>query len=111
MLPLNDTQKYDLAIDRDGVLQRVSVKTTQYKAKSGNYEVLLKNCGGSSGTSKTRYFDNNSCDILFILTVEGTMYEIPSSKIDCKSSLTLTDKWDSYKINLNWNIEEIEISN
>lgn len=44
MIPLNDTQKYDLVIDVDGQLQKVSVKTTQYK-KNKNYEVLLKNCG------------------------------------------------------------------
>ena len=112
LLPLNDTQKYDLAIDKDGKLQRVSVKTSQYKAKSGNYEVLLKNCGGSSGVSKTRYFDNNNCDIVFILTIDDTMYEIPSSKIDSKTSLTLTDKWDSYKVTLNWDSEEnAEITN
>ena len=102
LIPLNDTQKYNLAIDKDGKLQRVSVKTTQCKTKSGNYEVLLKNSGGSSGTSKIRYFDNSTCDILFILTIEGTMYEIPSSEIDCKSSLTLTDKWDKYKVSLDW---------
>lgn len=28
LLPLNDTQKYDLVVDKDGKLLRVSVKTT-----------------------------------------------------------------------------------
>lgn len=98
-IPLNDTQKYDIAIDRDG-LKRVSVKTTQYLSKSGNYEVLLKNCGGSSGQSKIRHFDNSTCDILFIVVVNGDMYEIPSSEITVKSTLTLTDKWDKYKVSL-----------
>ncbi len=102
MLPLNDTQKYDLVIDRDDKLFRVSVKTTQYKKTSGNYEVLLKNCGGSSGTSKTRLFDNTSCDILFILTVEGVMYEIPSNMVDVKNTLTLSNKWDKYIVTLDW---------
>lgn len=99
LIPLNDTQKYDIAIDRDG-LKRVSVKTTQYLSKSGNYEVLLKNCGGSSGQSKIRHFDNSTCDILFIVVVNGDMYEIPSSEITVKSTLTLTDKWDKYKVSL-----------
>lgn len=102
MLPLNDTQKYDLVIDRDDKLYRVSVKTTQYKKESGNYEVLLKNCGGSSGISKTRLFDNTSCDILFILTVEGVMYEIPSNMVDVKNTLTLSNKWDKYIVTLDW---------
>lgn len=99
LIPLNDTQKYDIAVDKDG-LKRVSVKTTQYLSKSGNYEVLLKNCGGSSGQSKIRHFDNSTCDILFIVVVNGDMYEIPSSEITVKSTLTLTDKWDKYKVSL-----------
>lgn len=78
----------------------VAVKTTQYLSKSGNYEVLLKNCGGSSGQSKIRHFDNSTCDILFIVVVNGDMYEIPSSEITVKSTLTLTDKWDKYKVSL-----------
>ena len=102
MLPLNDTQKYDLAIDKDGKLLRVSVKTTRFKRESGNYEVLLKNCGGSSGVSKTRLFDNTSCDILFVVTIEGTMYEIPTSMINVKNTLTLTDKLDKYIVTLDW---------
>lgn len=84
----------------EGGLKRVSVKTTQYLSKSGNYEVLLKNCGGSSGQSKIRHFDNSTCDILFIVVVNGDMYEIPSSEITVKSTLTLTDKWDKYKVSL-----------
>lgn len=110
LLPLNDTQKYDLAVDKDG-LQRVSVKTTQYKNKAGNYEVLLKNCGGSSGNSKTRYFNNSTCDILFVVTVEGIMYEIPSEKINVKNTLALTSEWDQYIVNLDWGMsapEEIQ---
>ena len=99
LIPLNDTQKYDIVIDKDG-LKRVSVKSTQYLLKSGNYEVLLKNCGGSSGQSKTRHFDNSTCDILFIVVANGDMYEIPSSEIAVKSALTLTDKWDKYKVSL-----------
>lgn len=47
MLPLNDTQKYDLVVDKDGQLLRVSVKTTQGMNKNNTYYVVqLKNCGG-----------------------------------------------------------------
>lgn len=95
--PINDTQKYDIAIDKEG-LKRVSVKTTQHQTSNGNYEVSLKNCGGSSGTSKIRHFDNSTCDIVFIVVITGDMYEIPSSELTVKGSLTLTDKWDKYKV-------------
>lgn len=114
LLPLNDTQKYDLAVDIGG-LQRVSIKTTQFKNKASNYAVLLKNCGGSSGNNKIRYFDNSTCDILFVVTIEGTMYEIPSQDIKVKNSLTLTSDWDKYIVNLDLGtsapeeIQEVEV--
>lgn len=102
MLPLNDTQKYDLVIDKDNKLQRVSVKTTQHLNKAEtNYIVRLCNSGGSSGKSIIRKFDKTSCDIVFILTIEGTMYEIPSENIDASTELTLTDKWNNYIVTLN----------
>lgn len=111
LLPLNDTQKYDLVVDKDGTLHKVSVKTTKFKRKSGMFSVLLKNCGGSSSKSKVRHFNNKCCDILFILTVEGTMYEIPSHLIDVKGSLSLTNKWDKYIIKLDLSNEVSLVKN
>ena len=95
-LPLNDTQKYDLVIDTLAGLQKVSVKTTKFKNKQNNYEVLLKNCGGSSGKSKIRVFDNTTCDYLFVLSGDDRMYLIPSKDVAAKHSLSLSKKWDKY---------------
>ena len=106
LIPLNDTQKYDLAIEKDNKLQRVSVKTTQGLNKTKTYyEVQLKNSGGSSGKSSIRKFDNTSCDIVFIVTITGVMYEIPSSEINTVSTLTLNSQWDKYIVNLDWGLE------
>lgn len=41
----------------------------------------MKSCGGSSGDSKIRHFDNSTCDVVVIT---GDMYEIPSSEINVK---------------------------
>jgi hypothetical protein len=101
MLPLNDTQKYDLVIDKDNKLQRVSVKTTQGLNPSGeSYVVQLKNSGGSSGKSVIRHFDNTSCDIVFIVTRDNKLYEIPASDIQVKNALTLTHDWDIYLVTI-----------
>lgn len=109
MLPLNDTQKYDLVIDKDGQLQRVSVKSTKQLNKSGTYYVVeLKNSGGSSGKSIIRNFNNTTCDILFIVTVQGTMYEIPSSLINVSSALTLSNEWNNYIVKLNCGTSALE---
>lgn len=97
-LPLNDTQKYDLIIDRDNRLYRVSVKTTRFM-EYGNYKVALKNSGGSSGKSVIRNFDNTSCDLVFVYTKDGDMYEIPSDEIKVKTMITLNDDYEKFKVN------------
>ncbi len=100
MIPLNDTQKYDLVVDIDGSLKRVSVKTASSRHRSGNFKVELKNSGGGSSGSKIRPFDNSTCDILFVYTIDGGIYEIPSEVITVKSQLTLNpDGYGKYKKN------------
>jgi len=96
-IPLNDTQKYDLIVDK-GDLLKVSIKTTTFKGRSGNYIVQLRNTGGSSGKSKIRKFVSSDVDILFILTEDGRRYEIPTSLIIVKNSLTLTTDLDKFKV-------------
>lgn len=98
MIPLNDTQKYDLVVDIDNNLYKVSVKTTRYKGKSGNFEVQLKNCGGGSNGSVIRKFDNSTCDILFVYTIDGDVYEIPSKEIKATCSIVLNSNiYGQYK--------------
>ena len=102
-IPLNDTQKYDLIVEQNNLLQRVSVKTTQQKNKNNKYFVVqLRNTGGSSGKSKIRLFDPKSCDILFILTKDGTTYEIPTEKIKINNLFTLTDEWNSFIVKIDY---------
>jgi hypothetical protein len=101
LIPLNDTQKYDLVFDDGNKLNRVSVKTTKAKNKNRRFfEVQLKNTGGSSGRSKIRNFDNNSCDFVFVLTSDYTMYQIPSNKIASHTSIVLTTDYDKYIVNI-----------
>jgi len=98
LLPLNDTQKYDLVIDDDG-LKRVSVKTSSSKAPSGNYRVELKNCGGGSRGSVIRPFDNTASDILFVYTLSKEIYIIPSIDIKAVSQITLNPElYGKYKV-------------
>lgn len=102
LLPLNDTQKYDLVFDDGNKLNKVSVKTTRRKNKNKKFfEVQLKNTGGSSGVSKIRNFNKNDCDFVFVFTVDGTMYQIPSDTIISHTSLVLTEKYEKYIVNIN----------
>lgn len=46
-IPLNDTQDYDLVIEKDGKLAKVQVKATGCKTKNNIYQLSLKSCGGT----------------------------------------------------------------
>lgn len=96
-IPLNDTQSYDLIID-DGTLKRVQVKTTKFTSPNGDFMVQLRNTGGSSGRSTVRLFDKSKSDILFVVTINGDRYEIPTSIIDVKNSITLNSSYDIFKV-------------
>lgn len=99
MLPLNDSQKYDLVVD-DSTLKRVSIKTTRFKDKRGNFIVQLKNTTLGSSHNTIRRFDNKSSDILFVLTRDLVMYEIPTCEIKSTCTLTLSKDYDRYKVSL-----------
>ena len=99
-IPLNDTQKYDIIADFNGGLQRISVKTSRCKASESSYEVALKNTGGSTGNYTTRYFDNTSCDYVFIYTADENIYLIPAKDITTTTSIKVGNKYTEYKVNI-----------
>ena len=51
-IPLNDTQDYDLVIEKNNIIKTVQVKATGCKTKYNVYQVALKSCGGTSNTIK-----------------------------------------------------------
>lgn len=97
-IPLNDTQDYDLLIDKDNNIQSVQVKYTTCKTKYGNYQVALKSCGGTKGTTYKTLIDTN-VDCLFIATDRLDMYLIPINEVKNKSTLNLCKKYEMYKLN------------
>lgn len=99
-LPINDTQPYDLIVDKmDGNgLRRVSVKTTQYQCGSGNYTALLENLRRKKNECFCKYFDNSSIDIVFIYTISKEMWEIDAKDITSKKTITLGENMEKYKI-------------
>lgn len=95
-IPLNDTQDYDLVVDKDNVLKKVQVKSTACKTKYGNYQVALKSCGGTKGTTYKTVIETK-IDELFILTEDLEIYIIPIKEINNKSTLNICDKYDKYR--------------
>ncbi len=97
-IPLNDTQDYDLIVEKENRLQRVQVKATGCIGKGGNYQVALKSCGGTKGKTYKTLIDTN-IELIFILTGPKEMYLIPREKINNVSTLSLCDKYEKYKLN------------
>ena len=98
-IPLNDTQDYDLVIEKNNVLKTVQVKATGCKTKYDVFQVALKSCGGTKGdTYKTLI--NTKVDYLFILTSEIKMYLIPCDKICNKTTLNLSNKYLEYEVKI-----------
>ncbi|MBQ6991613.1 MAG: hypothetical protein IJN50_01660 [Clostridia bacterium] len=96
-IPLNDTQDYDLIVDKDDVLKKIQVKSTSCKTKYGNYQVALKSCGGTNGKTYKTIIETN-IDELFILTEDLQIYILPIEEIQNKATLNICSKYDKYRI-------------
>ena len=97
-VPLNDTQDYDLIVDKDNVLSKVSVKFTARKPKT-SYEIQLRSTGGSGQMYYGTFIDSKA-DYLFAVTEEKKMYFIPKNEIKCSTSFSLTKDYDSFLVEI-----------
>jgi hypothetical protein len=99
-LPLIDSQPYDLVVDSGAGagLQRVQVKTTTCRNRSGRYVVQLVTSGGNQSFHTKKAFEPRSSDLLYVLTDDGERYLIPTAAISARSGLTLGAKVAAYRI-------------
>lgn len=99
-IPLNDTQDYDLIVDKNNVIQKVQVKSTSFKTKYGIYQVSLKSCGGTKGKTYKTLIETN-VDILFIVADNLHTFLIPINIIKNKSTLNLCEKYSQFRVFIN----------
>lgn len=71
-LPLNDTQWYDLIIEKDGVFQTVQCKFTASKDNA----ISLRSTGGTKGSVYDNMLNHN-LDLLFCADKDMNMFSIP----------------------------------
>ena len=96
-IPLNDTQDYDLIVDKENILKKVQVKATSCRTKYDKYQVALKSCGGTKGKTYKTVVDTNINE-LFVVTDAMDIFIIPIEIIKNKSTLNLCEKYEKYKI-------------
>lgn len=95
-IPLNDTQDYDLIVDKDNILLKVQVKFTGTK-ENKRYRVKLMTNGRNKNYGTVK---DSSADILFVVTSNKDMYFIPKEIITQVSNVRLTDIYDKYKVEI-----------
>lgn len=71
-LPINDTQWYDMIVEKDGIFQTVQCKFTTSKDDS----IVLSSSGGTKGVPYDNV-KNHPLDLLFCADGELHMYVIP----------------------------------
>ena len=96
-IPLNDTQDYDLVVDKDNLIKKVQVKSTGCKTKYGNYQVALKSCGGTKGNTYKTIIETN-IDEVFIVTKDIEIYILPIKELKNKTTINLCSKYQKYKV-------------
>lgn len=98
-IPLNDTQDYDLIVDKNNVLKKVQVKDTSCKTKYNKYQVALKSCGGTKGETYKTIIDTK-IDEVFVVTDTMEMFIIPIEEIKNKTTLNLCEKYEKNRVKI-----------
>lgn len=93
-LPINDTQWYDMIVEKDGVMQTVQCKFTGSKAN----EVYLRSCGGSNGKVYDNVLDH-PLDLLFCADKNKNLFLIPMKDLREAGNTSIITLRTKYNIN------------
>ena len=99
-IPLTDTAKYDLVVERDGAFKAVQCKYVGYEGNPRIYSVPLYVSGGnrSAGNRRLKY-QLGDFDTLFVLCANGQAYAIPFQEVAGRTTVNLgrRSKWSGWE--------------
>lgn len=84
-LPINDTQWYDLVIEKDGIFSTVQCKATQTK----NGTIDFRSTGGTAGKVYDNLLNHSELDYLFCVDGNFDMWLIPVNELTTKRQISL----------------------
>lgn len=91
-LPINDTQWYDLIIEKDGIFETVQCKATETKEST----IDFRSTGGTKGTEYDNVYNHKELDYLFCVNKDLNMWLIPVKDLEnLKSAIRLRTKPNS----------------
>lgn len=76
-LPLNDTQWYDMVVEKDNIFYSVQCKATQTQDDT----ISLKSCGGTKGTVYDNIINHPELDYIFAVNKDLECWLIPTQAI------------------------------
>ena len=90
-IPLNDSQWYDLIVEKDNIFQSVQVKYTGEQNDNGLYICPLRTI---SGTTRKKIYSikDTAVDLLFCYCQNGLKFLIPVKEIKTSNTILLFDK-------------------
>jgi len=98
-IPLADTAKYDLVVERDNIFLAVQCKYAGYEKSTDIFAVPLYVSGGnrSAGNRRIKY-QLKDFDILFILCATGRRYAIPFQEVVGQVTINIgrNSKWSKW---------------
>ena len=84
-LPMNDTQWYDIVIEKDGKFETVQCKATQTKENV----IDFRSTGGTKGKVYDNLLNHSELDYLFCVNKDLDMWLIPVKDITTTRQITL----------------------
>jgi Holliday junction resolvase-like predicted endonuclease len=101
-VPLFHSPDYDLIAEMAGRLVRIEVKTTQSLTPVKNWAASICTRGGNqSWTGKTKLFDPNHCEFLYVHVGDGRRWFIPSARVEGSRVIVLGGrKYAEFEIEL-----------
>lgn len=97
--PMSDSTRYDLVIEKNGILKRVECKTTFYEDKYGTPIVSLRTKGGNrSWNLSSKKISPLDTDFVFVSDKGESAYEFPVELVADKSTISLSAKYLHYKV-------------
>ena len=84
-LPMNDTQWYDLIVEKDGVFQTVQCKATQ----TATGEIDFRSKGGTKGVEYDNLLNHSHLNWLFCVNKDLNMWLFPCEELPKQKHITL----------------------
>ena len=98
-VPLTSNARYDLLVEKNGVILRVQCKSTNFIKYQSTYVVLTRTQGGNQSWNKvSKFLDKAEIDLLFVFSLNGQCYEFPPEFFDGKGAIILSKDKDQYKV-------------